>query len=112
VVSSTPRDAPPPVWPALRRPGGGKLVYLDQKHWVHLAQAETGHPDGICYAAALEAARAAGTAVFPVSMCTTARRCSSVSPAHVRGIVERCQSRKLSGMPRSRADVMERFPIA
>lgn len=72
VVSNSLRDAPPSVWPALRRPdGAGKLVHLDQKHWVHLAQADTGHPDGTCYAAALQAARAArgaGTAVFPLSM--------------------------------------------
>jgi len=72
VVSNSLRDAPPSIWPALRRPDGArKLVYLDQKHWVHLAQADTGHPDGTCYAAALQAARAAraaGTAVFPLSM--------------------------------------------
>lgn len=72
MISNSLRDAPPPVWPALRRPdGGGKLVYLDQKHWVHLAQADTGHPGGTGYADALRAARAAraaGTAVFPLSM--------------------------------------------
>jgi hypothetical protein len=72
MVSNSLRDAPPSIWPALRRPDGdGKLVYLDQKHWVHLAQADTGHPDGTCYAAALQAARAAraaGTALFPLSM--------------------------------------------
>lgn len=72
VVSNSLRDAPPSIWPALRRPDGdGKLVYLDQKHWVHLAQADTGHPDGTCYAAALQAARAAraaGTVFFPLSM--------------------------------------------
>lgn len=48
-----------------------KLVYLDQKDWVHLAQADTGHRDGTRYAAALRAAwdaRAAGTAVFPLSL--------------------------------------------
>jgi hypothetical protein len=71
-MSNSLRDAPPLSWPALRRPdGGGKLVYLDQKHWVHLAQADTGHPGGTCYAAALQAARAAraaGTAIFPLSV--------------------------------------------
>jgi len=71
VAPNPPRDAPPPAWAALRRPDGGKLVYLDQKHWVHLAQADTGHPGGTGYAAALQTARtarAAGTAVFPLSM--------------------------------------------
>jgi len=72
VVSSTTHDDPPLTWPALRRPAGNaKLIYLDQKHWVHLAQADTGHPDGPQYAAALQAARAAraaGTAIFPLSL--------------------------------------------
>jgi hypothetical protein len=71
MVSTTLRDAPPLAWPALRRAGGVKLVYLDQKDWVHLAQADTGHRDGTRYAAALRAARdarAAGTAVFPLSL--------------------------------------------
>ena len=44
MVSSAIPDAPPLAWPALRRPAGSaKLVYLDQNHWVHLAQADTGH---------------------------------------------------------------------
>jgi len=71
MVSTTLRDAPPLAWPALRHAGGVKLVYLDQKDWVHLAQADTGHRDGTRYAAALRAARdarAAGTAVFPLSL--------------------------------------------
>jgi hypothetical protein len=72
MVSSTTHDAPPLTWPALHHPAGNaKLIYLDQKHWVHLAQADTGHPDGHQYAAALEAARAArvaGTAIFPLSL--------------------------------------------
>ncbi len=38
VVSSTTRDASPLIWPTLRRPAvSAKLIYLDQKHWVHLA---------------------------------------------------------------------------
>jgi hypothetical protein len=51
VVSSTLRDAPLSIWPAVRRPadGGKLLVFFDQKHWVHLAQADTGHPDGTSY---------------------------------------------------------------
>lgn len=65
-------SAPPLKWPTLRRPAGGeKLVYLDQKHWIHLAQADTGHADGSEYLPALRAARAAkaaGTAVFPLSV--------------------------------------------
>jgi hypothetical protein len=72
MVSSAIPDAPPLAWPALRRPfGSAKLIYLDQKHWIHLAQADTGHRDGPRYAAALQAARAAlaaGTAIFPLSL--------------------------------------------
>jgi hypothetical protein len=72
VVSNTTRDAPPLIWPTLRRPDGtAKLIYLDQEDWVHLAQADTGHPDGPRYTAALQAARdaqAAGTAIFPLSL--------------------------------------------
>lgn len=72
MASSAIRDAPPLAWPALRRPAGGmKLIYLDQKDWVYLAQANTGHRDGARYAAALQAARAAraaGTALFPLSL--------------------------------------------
>lgn len=64
-------DAPRLTWPALRRPTGGeKLVYLDQKHWIHLAQAETGHSAGVEYVEPLKAmreARAAGSVLFPLS---------------------------------------------
>ena len=84
MVSSTTRDAPPLIWPALRRPAGGeKLIYLDQKDWVYLAQADTGHRDGPRYAAALQAARAAraaGTAVFPLSLTHYSE--PSRSPTH------------------------------
>ena len=56
----------------MRRPAGNAtLIYLDQKHWIHLAQADTGHRNGPRYAAALQAARAAraaGTAIFPLSL--------------------------------------------
>jgi hypothetical protein len=63
VVSNTTRDAPPLIWPTLRRPDGtAKLIYLDQEDLVHLAQADTGHPDGPRYAAALQAARDARAA--------------------------------------------------
>lgn len=72
MVSSAIPDAPPLAWPALRRPAENtKLIYLDQKHWIHLAQADTGHRDGSRYAAALQAARAAraaGTVIFPLSL--------------------------------------------
>lgn len=46
------------------------MVYLDQKHWIHLAQADTGHDEGPKYLPALHAARtakAARAAVFPLS---------------------------------------------
>ena len=70
MVSTTLRDAPPLAWPALRLAGGVKLVYLDQKDWVHLAQADTGHRDGTRYAAAL---RAPGTPAPPGPRCSRCR---------------------------------------
>lgn len=59
------------VWPAIFRPVYEvKLVYLDLNQWIGLAKAATGHRDGARYVPALEAARAAkaaGTAIFPLS---------------------------------------------
>jgi hypothetical protein len=46
------------------------LVYLDQNHWIGLAKASVGHPDGTRYEESLEVcrrAKAANTAVFPLS---------------------------------------------
>lgn len=34
------------VWPRLERESGRKLLYLDLMHWVALARAQVGHPDG------------------------------------------------------------------
>ena len=48
-----------------------KLVYLDQKGLVHLAQVDTAHRHGTRYSTALQAARAAraaGAAAFPLSL--------------------------------------------
>jgi hypothetical protein len=60
------------VWPpALLRPSPPpELVYLDMNHWIHLAQAATGHPNGAAHLEALEtckAARAFTTALFPLA---------------------------------------------
>jgi hypothetical protein len=60
------------VWPpALLRPSPPpELVYLDMNHWIHLAQAATGHPNGAAHLEALEtckAARASNTALFPLA---------------------------------------------
>ncbi len=60
------------MWPlALRRPSAStKLIYLDLNHWINLAQAVTGHSEGLQYMPVLQAcraARAAGTALFPLS---------------------------------------------
>lgn len=52
------------IWPTCR------TVYLDLNHWISLAKAEVGHPDGERFQPALEAARQAaefGDAVFPIS---------------------------------------------
>ena len=47
------------AWPpALLAPVGGKpLVYLDLNHWIALAQAATGHPEGARHRDALEMLR-------------------------------------------------------
>lgn len=53
------------IWPTCRS------VYLDLNHWISLAKAKVGHPDGERFQPALEAARQAaeyGDAVFPISL--------------------------------------------
>lgn len=62
----------PLVWPRalLQPPRPPRLVYLDLNHWIYLAQAATGHPQGGSYREALDACRAAkltGAALFPLS---------------------------------------------
>jgi hypothetical protein len=59
------------VWPStLRLPERPpKLVYLDLLHWIRLAQANCGHPEGKAYQGTLQAcvsAVAEGKAVFPL----------------------------------------------
>lgn len=46
----------PLVWPSkLKLPRGGRpLVYLDQNHWISLAKASVGHPQGRPFEEALE----------------------------------------------------------
>jgi hypothetical protein len=63
------------VWPrTLRQPSRPpKLVYLDLNHWITLAKASTGRPDGTAHRLALEtclAAVADGRALFPLSEVT------------------------------------------
>jgi hypothetical protein len=60
------------VWPPLllRPPPPPVLVYLDMNHWIGLAKAATGHPDGACHHKVLahcHTARTAGIALFPLS---------------------------------------------
>jgi hypothetical protein len=59
------------AWPRIFRPSYDiTLVYLDLNQWIELAKAATGHMDGARHVPALEAARAAkaaGTAMFPLS---------------------------------------------
>ena len=62
----------PYVWPlSLLRPSAGcRLVYLDLNHWICLARAASGHPEGRRHRDALEAlrsARASGDFLFPLS---------------------------------------------
>jgi hypothetical protein len=65
-------DAPTLVWPPLLvLPSDAvKVVYLDLNHWISLAQASTGHPNGIPFVDTLKAcrtAKSAGGAVFVLS---------------------------------------------
>lgn len=59
------------MWPLLLRPAPpAQVIYLDLNHWVDLARAATGHPEGRRFVDALEAcrdARLSGRAVFPLS---------------------------------------------
>ena len=62
-------DEPPLVWPAaLRRPLTGRpVVYLDLNHWISLAKAAVGHPQGESFKDALDTCRSAalrGSATF------------------------------------------------
>lgn len=62
----------PLLWPqALVQPTRPpRLVYLDLNHWISLAQANTGHPQGASFRETLEAckaAKASGVALFPLS---------------------------------------------
>jgi hypothetical protein len=58
------------VWPeTLVRPPSVRLIYLDLNHWVALAKAAVGHPDGQDHVSALEVlreAKASGQYEFPL----------------------------------------------
>ncbi len=59
------KDEPPAlVWPRLLELPSDevKVVYLDLNHWISLAQAAAGHPNGIRFLTTLEACRAAKSA--------------------------------------------------
>jgi len=63
---------PPLVWPRLLDPPPAHvlLVYLDLNHWIGLAKASVGHPNGQAFVAVLNTCRTArsqGTAVFVLS---------------------------------------------
>lgn len=58
------------VWPQklVRPPEDMYVVYLDLNHWIALAKANTGHPDGVRHQLALQAIRRSGSRfVFPLS---------------------------------------------
>jgi len=67
------RENPPvPLWPdLLELPADTvNVVYLDLNHWIYLAQALAGHPNGKSFTKVLEACRAvrsAGSAIFVLS---------------------------------------------
>ena len=61
-----------PLWPSSLRlpPRPPQLIYLDLNHWISLAKALSGHPEGIEYRTVLDTCIKAvedGKAVFPVS---------------------------------------------
>jgi len=65
-------DAVPLIWPTrlVRGTPPPLLVYLDQNHWIGLAKASVGHPDGGRYVEVLAACRRAkreSAALFPLS---------------------------------------------
>lgn len=64
------RSDVPYVWPAsLLRPADTQLIYLDLNHWIGLAKAATGHPDGKRYADALASLRQRrGEVVLPLAI--------------------------------------------
>lgn len=65
--TDVPCDWPHTLRLPLRPP---KLIYLDLNHWISLAKARQGHPDGAAYEAILATcldAMQAGKAVFPIS---------------------------------------------
>ena len=73
--SGSTRSNVPYIWPRTLRTGQlpGKLVYLDLNHWIELAKAHSGHPEGKKNLKALDActrAVAAGRAICPLSSGT------------------------------------------
>lgn len=53
------------AWPTslVSPPPGTRIIYLDLNHWISLAKAATGHPDGARHRATLTALREAGDRV-------------------------------------------------
>ena len=81
------------IWPrTLRRPvRPPKLVYLDLNHWITLAKALSGHPDGKNYTALLDfclSAMERGIAIFPISLSIY------VEILKIRHYQKRCDLRK------------------
>ena len=73
--SGSARTSVPYIWPRTLRTGQlpGKLVYLDLNHWIELAKAHSGHPNGRKNLEALDActkAVVAGEAICPLSFST------------------------------------------
>jgi len=68
-VSDPSGAAPELLWPARLVLPEKRTVYLDLNHWIALAQAATGHPEGLQYCDTLNACRAAAQAgvLFPIT---------------------------------------------
>jgi hypothetical protein len=68
-----------------------KLVYLDLNHWISLAQASTGHANGIPFVETLKACRAAksaGSAVFVLSAIHYMEMNKIKDPSQRKGIAD------------------------
>lgn len=72
MVEGLHRSEVPYLWPTslVFGVGGRRSIYLDLNHWIGLAKAKVGHPDGGRYVDLLHACRlavASGKEVFPLS---------------------------------------------
>jgi len=100
------------VWPKLleRPPGDALLVYLDLNHWIGLAQASIGHPQGRSIQVVLNAcrdARSRGKVVFVLSATIYAEVQKIKDPAQRRALAQVMEELTNFATLTSRAVIME-----